>query len=255
MKKTAVLIVLASVFIMSGFDIIGQDEKDVYMTSLEWPPYSGEVLSRDGCSINIASRAFAASGYELKVKFYPWKRTVRTAERDLNFIGYLPEYYFKEIERKFIFSDPIGESPLGFISLRSNSFSWEKLSDLKGKVIGVVEGYVNTDDFDKMVAEGKLTVEKSVDDLTSLRKLLRGRIELAVIDRNVFEYMMNVYPEFYTKRGTIEFNEKLLGTRKLYACFRRSPKGAEACRVFNAGLKQIDSVKMQNDYISNSLGR
>ncbi|CAM3604340.1 hypothetical protein VIAQ111709_03000 [Vibrio aquimaris] len=34
------------------------------MTSLDWPPYSGENLRENGYSIAIAREAFSAMGYE-----------------------------------------------------------------------------------------------------------------------------------------------------------------------------------------------
>jgi hypothetical protein len=47
---------------------------------------------------------------------------------------------------------------------------------------------VNTEEFDLLVASGKLRVELVADDAPKLRKVLAGRISLAVIDENVFHY-------------------------------------------------------------------
>lgn len=255
MKKNVFLIVILSIFVLSGFALVEHEPEKIYMTSLEWPPYSGKELPHEGASINIARNAFRAVGYEFETKFYPWKRTIRTAERDLNFIGYLPEYGSHEIEKDFIFSDPIGVSPLGFIQMADKPFKWKTLNDLREKRIGIVYGYTNTVKFDLMVKNGELTVDCSMNDVTNIRKLLRGRIDLAVIDRNVFEYAMNVFPEFAKEKDKIVFNNKLLSLKKLYVCFRNNQEGIKLCKEFNKGLKTLKVQELESDYIDNSLGR
>ncbi len=254
MRTVLVLLFAVSLMILSGFAFVESDAETVYMTSLEWPPYSGKGLPHEGASIEIAKKAFNKAGYNFEVKFYPWKRTVQTARRDLNFIGYLPEYYSERIEKHFVFSEPIGTSPLGFMQHSDSPVEWETLSDLKGKRIGVVYGYVNTKEFDRMVANGELTVDYSVNDITNIRKMLRGRIDMAVIDRNVFRYLMNVIPEFDGKQSMLSFNRKLLENRKLYACFRNSPRGKRLCSEFNESLKKLEFERLQGRYIKNSLG-
>lgn len=255
MKKVLVVFAVFCVLVMSASSGWSQQPETIYMTSLEWPPYTGAELPNLGASIQIARQAFDAVGYNLSIKFYPWKRTVRTARNDHNFIGFLPEYYSLEKEKDFICSKPIGTSPLGFISIAEDKFVWEDLKDLKGKVIGVVLGYVNTAEFDQMVADGVLSVDYSRDDVTNIRKLLRGRIDLAVIDKNVFEYLMNVYPEFSRDDDRVVFNKKLLEVKELYACFRRGAEGKALCSKFNEGLKKIDINIFQKKYINNSLGK
>ena len=90
------------------------ESRSVKLTSLEWPPYTGQDLPEQGASIIIAKAAFMAMGYHLTVDFYPWQRAVYKAKEGKDYIGYFPEYYAESIESEFIFSEPMGTSPLGF---------------------------------------------------------------------------------------------------------------------------------------------
>ena len=89
--------------------------------SFQWTgrgPYTGENLIRQGASSIVAHEAFKAAGYELHIEFYPWTKAIDYAGKSAKFVGYFPEYYSRDIEAGFIFSDPIETSPLGFTELK-----------------------------------------------------------------------------------------------------------------------------------------
>jgi polar amino acid transport system substrate-binding protein len=225
----------------------------VSLTSLEWPPYTGDALAEKGASVKIAEAAFEAAGKQLEVAFYPWVRAVETAKQDENFLGYFPEYYAKEIEADFIFSERMGDSPLGFIQQAANPVQWETLNDLKGVSIGTVQGYVNTAEFDEMAASGALNIDAATDDATNIKKVAAGRLDLAVIDKYVFEYLISTDPALGKLKDKISFNDKLLELKGLHICFRRSPEGQSMADAFNAGLAKIDYKAIEAEYMAKAL--
>jgi len=227
----------------------------MYLTSLEWPPYTGEELAEDGASVKVVREALAHAGMELEVKFYPWQRAVNTAKNDQNFIGYFPEYFAESIEQEFIFSAPIGASPLGFIERKDAPVVWETLNDLKQYAIGVVSGYVNTTEFDAMMASGELNTEGVADDITNIRKVAAGRIDMAVIDKNVFDYLLQTAPELAGLGEKLQFNQRLLEDKKLFVCVRKSPEGEAAIARLNEGLGALDVNAVQKAYITKALGK
>lgn len=227
----------------------------LYLTSLEWPPYTGENLAEDGASAKVLREAMTQAGLELEIKFYPWQRAVNTAKNDQNFIGYFPEYYAESIEKDFIFSEPIGTSPLGFIERKDAPVSWSSLSDLKQHTIGVVSGYVNTDKFDAMMASGELKTEGVADDATNIKKVAAGRIDLAVMDKNVFHYLLQTNPELQGLADNLQFNAKLLENKKLFVCVRKSPEGEAAVAKINKGVAAIDVDAVEDAYIQKALGK
>lgn len=225
-------------------------QKKVYFTSLEWPPYSGENLKGQGASVAVARAAFDAMGYELHVDFYPWARTVGLAKRnDSRYHGYFPEYYSADIAETFLFSEPMGKGPLGLIEHMAKPVAWQSIDDLSNFKIGVVRGYVNTDELDKRIADGRIKVEPVVADLDNLKKLTVGRLELAVMDPNVFRYLMANEPALAKHQRALQVNPKLLEEKDLYLCFKNTDEGRELLAIFNEGLKQIDVKGIMADYL------
>jgi ABC-type amino acid transport substrate-binding protein len=213
-------------------------EQKVYMTSLEWPPYSGADLPENGYSVAIAREAFAAMGYELVVDFQPWVRAVALATKSDRYMGYFPEYFFETSD--FVFSDSIGSGPLGFVENTRFPIEWQSLSDLRFLRIGVVQGYVNTKEFDQMVAEGHLQVEASANDTRNIHKVAKGRLDAAVIDPNVLEYLISVDVREGLLRKRLRMNARLLENKQLYMAFKNQPEGKAIRDIFNQGLEKID---------------
>ncbi len=205
------------------------------LTSLDWPPYSGEALRNGGTAVARAKAAFAAAGHTLEVDFYPWKRAVQVG-MDEGYVGYFPEYYSQELDGHCAFSDPMGSGPLGFAENPAAPVTWGTLDDLKDFRIGTVSGYVNTAEFDARAASGALTVDPVSDDLTNLRKVAGGRLPLAVIDANVMSYLVEQNPDLV---GAVQMNTRLLEDKKLFVCFQNSPAGDEARAIFNKGIVQL----------------
>jgi len=211
----------------------------VKMTTLEWPPYVGADLSGLGASTAVVKAAFAAMGHSLEVEVLPWNRAVQTAKDGQGgVVAYYPEYYSADLEGDFIFSDPIGSGPLGFVENADNPVPWSSLDDLEGMTIGVVDGYVNTAEFDARVASGAIQGEAVASDLINLRKVARGRIPMAVIDQNVMNHIAAT--DESVDPATIRFNDRLLEDKSLHVAFRRSPEGEAMAEILNEGLKKID---------------
>ncbi|GKT30413.1 transporter substrate-binding domain-containing protein, partial [Aduncisulcus paluster] len=97
-------ILFATMLLLLGIGVVSVSADNViYLSSLEWPPY-----------------ALAAMGYELKILFMPWKRTMRVVETDFMVAGYFPEYYSKERAEKYIFSKSYGCSPVSLLERKDN---------------------------------------------------------------------------------------------------------------------------------------
>nr|WP_313906135.1 hypothetical protein [Shewanella algae] len=76
------------------------------LSSLNWPPYTGQMLEQQGACVAVVKAALAAMGHDLKVNFYPWSRAVKLADMPGSpYLGYFPEYYHQS--DKFIFQSPL----------------------------------------------------------------------------------------------------------------------------------------------------
>jgi polar amino acid transport system substrate-binding protein len=238
-KRLVLFVLLAAA---AAFSATASD-KVIRLTSLEWPPYSGAKVDQQGASVAVVRAAAEAMGYTLEVKFFPWNRAVAMAQDGASgFHGYFPEYHSDDVASSFVLSDPIGSGPLGFVEASAAPVAWSSLADLKGKAVGTVDGYVNTAEFDALTAKGEIKAEAVSDDLTNIKKVGAGRIGLAVIDRNVMNYLLGTDASLAPMKGKVQFNARLLEDKALYIAFQKSPKGEEAAKVINEGLKKIDAA-------------
>lgn len=237
----AARLLLVVVLIATALPAAAQD-KVVRLTSLDWPPFSGEALKDKGAAVAVARAAFAAMGYRLEVDFYPWNRAVALVKADGGPDGYFPEYDGAEVRQGFTLSVPLGTSPLGFAERTAAPVAWTTLDDLKAKRIGVVDGYLNTEDLDARIADGRLQAEAAHSDLLNLKKLAAGRIDLAVIDRAVMNDLLRTAPDLKSEASKLRFNAKALEDKSLHIAFRKDARGAEMARLFAEGLKRIDAA-------------
>jgi polar amino acid transport system substrate-binding protein len=216
-------------------------DKTIHLTSLEWPPYASEELPQQGAAIAIARAAFASMGYTLEVAFFPWSRAVAFSEdADNQYIGYLPEYYSSATAKKFIYSNAFAVGPLGFAERKDKSIPWSKLEELAPYRIGTVQDYINTEKFDEMVKNKSLITSSTLNDTNNLRKLVSGRIDLAIVDQHVMTYLLNNVTDLAANADQIQFNATPLEEKKLYICFNKTEEGYAMADIFNQGLKKID---------------
>ncbi|GGC89309.1 substrate-binding periplasmic protein [Halopseudomonas salina] len=235
MKTKLVQLIAASVFSALSSSAVADTLK---LTSLHWPPYAGPELQGQGASVAVAKAALEAMGHTLEVDFFPWSRAVALTKKDDSYIGYFPEYLYESIE--FVFSDPLGTGPLGLVERSSNPVEWENPGDLKGYRLGVVQDYVNTEQIDAMIASGDIEASTVTADTQNILKVAAGRIDVAVIDSNVFDYLLANNPQVSRVRNTVQMNDRLLVEKNLHIAFKNNAEGRKWKAIFDEGLQKID---------------
>jgi polar amino acid transport system substrate-binding protein len=215
----------------------------IRLASLEWEPYIGARMPDQGYVAALIRAAYADQGYAVEIEFYPWARALhlaRTGEVD----GLMPEYFNASREAEFEYSAAFPGGPLVLYKRRDADIAFATdpqahqdaaLRALKARRFGVVRGYLNTPVFD---AATYLVKEEANDDATNLRKLVYGRIDLAVIDRRVAEHLIRTqYPDYAAR---LEPMAPALADIPLYIAFsRKSPRKAQALAAFNRGVERM----------------
>jgi len=220
----------------------------VHLTSLTWPPYSGKSLKEQGASVAVAKAAFKAMGHELKVDFFPWSRAVKLAsEANSKYVGYFPEYHYESDE--FSFSNPMGEGPLGLVENKQKPIVWSSVKGLMKYRIGVVQDYVNTAEVDALIASGKIKAKTATSDETNIRKVSGQRIDAAVIDTNVFNYLLANTKNLAKAKDKVQMNSRLLTNKELFVAFKQNEAGKRWLNIYNQGLKKIDVNAVMNKYL------
>ncbi len=222
--------------------------KTMRLASLEWLPYVGADLDREGWSSFVAESAASQAGYRTRIEYFPWTRAMQLGAKDPRYAGYFPAYYTEERAQHCYFSLPIGSSTVGLAYLKSAPVHWRSLHDLSTLKIAVVAGFSNGAAFDALVKQGKLKVDPSPNDMLNLRKLLAGRVDTVVIDRLVLRYLLLTEPTLAHERKRIAFHDQRLAELALHICFQRSADGREMQQAFDAALQGLQLRKLETEY-------
>ncbi len=215
-----------------------QSRDRVVLATLDWEPYIGRTLKQQGYVAMIVKQAFERSGMDVEIQFHQWSRVIGLAKQG-KVDGYFPEYYSDTITDYARFSDPIPGGPLGFFKRSSSKISFTSIERLKGFRIGVVKGYTNTKAFDMANFLIKHPVK---DDLSNLKLLLAGRVDLVVADKYVGEYLVRTH--LPSQASAIKFLPKILEEKALYVCMsKRSSRPHVYLNAFNSGLRQMKADK------------
>jgi polar amino acid transport system substrate-binding protein len=213
------------------------------LTTLEWAPYTGAALQGKGSISTTIVDAMKLAGATAEVKIFPWARAMRLVDTDPAYVGFFPAYYSRDRATRYLYSDPVGSSNVVFLERVDAPVKWATLDDLQGKRLGVVRGYVNTEELDARIAQKTLQAEEVVEDRSNVLKLAAGRLDLAVIDSQIYEHMVNTDPEVARVAPLLKVNPKVLEVKNLYVCFQRSPAGVQAQRALNTGLRKLQAKK------------
>ena len=184
-----------------GYRFEGNTPKALKIATLDWPPYIGRDLCNHGWVFQLGLSVLLSQGFSVEIYFYPWARAVR--ETEMGYVDILfPEYYIepgapsdvhKNTKRldHLILSRPFPGGDLSFVKRTETSIAFTgNLTALIGEFIGVVRGYQNTPEFDRMMDAGQFNIIEAVDDLQLVKILMARRVNLVLGDPNVLFYTL-----------------------------------------------------------------
>ncbi|HEY8605988.1 MAG TPA: transporter substrate-binding domain-containing protein [Noviherbaspirillum sp.] len=226
--------------------------KTMRLASLEWLPYAGSRLEREGWSSSVAQAAARQAGWSTQIDYFPWTRAMQLGLKDRRYAGYFPAYYTEERARECHFSQPIGSSTIGLAYLAGAPLRWNAVSDLSSRRIGVVAGFSNGAAFDALAREGKLQLDASPNDMLNLRKLLAGRVDGVVIDKLVLRYLLLTEPSVSGR--DVVFHDRVLAELPLHVCFQRTAAGRAMQQAFDGALLTMPLRRMESAYFQRLAG-
>ncbi|MEQ9345231.1 MAG: transporter substrate-binding domain-containing protein [Thalassospira sp.] len=214
----------------------------INLVTLDWPPYTGASLPDGGLLSHVVTKALDQVDIDHTIEVYPWKRALLDTLRENGFEAIFPLYDNPERRRQFLFSEPIGTSPLGFVHMPSTNFSWETLTDLNGYSVGYVTGYGYESHLRAMLESTSMNSFGMRDDETLLRQLITGHVEVAVIDHNVARYLLHNNPGLRDAENRVIYNPHLVIEQTIHVGFPPSSQGLRHRNAFNKGLGQLSCI-------------
>jgi polar amino acid transport system substrate-binding protein len=220
--------------------------KNVKLASCEWAPFSGKLIKDRGFTTEIIKKSFANQGVKVKVDFMPWARVIKVVQSG-EYDAAFPAYYSKDREKYFKFSKPFIASPIHLCTLSDSKIKYEKLEDLKPYKIGIVNGYVNSQEFD---AVDFLNKKKSNSDKINLIKLVNKRIDMIVIDKFASEfYRVN---DDQLKKYQFKYLDPPLQTKDLHLMISKNiSNSGNILRTFEKGLDKFIKSGNIEKYLEN----
>lgn len=206
--------------------------KDLRLVSSIWPPFTN-VAGQPRFALDLVEAALDRSGVPSATTFvdhaqYP--SAIMTGRFD----GSGAAWRDAQREKALLFSQPYLENRLILIARRGGDVSAQAPAALKGRRLGIVEGYAYGDELERSGAT--LVRAKSEED--SLRLLLDSKVDYALLDALVVQYILENYPEEAKTR--LQIGTASLVTRSLHLAVRRSRPDAESIiQRFNAQLRAM----------------
>ncbi|MEO4045659.1 transporter substrate-binding domain-containing protein [Pseudomonas sp. CAU 1711] len=239
---------LALLYLLAMAPLHALAEQRLYLSTLEWPPYTSQALPDGGYATAVVSAAFAAVDIDVEVRYYPWARAlslVRQGKVD----GLFPEYYDPEQRPNLLFSEAFPGGPAGLVKLRERDLPLRYgdhgptgFPELHGLKIGLVRGYLNHPLLD---SDPSLQRDFARDDQQNLSKLLAGRVDLIFIDHLVAQSLLREH--FPQRQADIELIQPPLLQPTLHLVVpKRRVDAAYTLKAFNRGLQIIrDNGELQ----------
>lgn len=206
------------------------------IVATEFPPYTTMERADGGPAAAITRAALARGGLDMRLEFRPWSRLLVELHRGL-WDGVIGVWHSQQRESFLAFPQPLGiANRIGFMARVASPHEVKDLSRLGGLRIGVVRGYANPPAF----VQAALQLDEALDDLGNLRKLLAGRIDLALVDKGVAAHLLR--KQLKSEARALVWLEPSVDELPLYTAFARSRAGHESrLAAFNKGMSELQS--------------
>lgn len=200
----------------------------------------------NGILPDIFARVSIETGDTYELILVPWKRALQQSMYSKG--GITGFSVTKERISLYDFSEPIYDDDLRLVVLKGHEFIFHELEDLKGKNIGGAAGAIYGEDFAQAINAGIIVIDEDPHQLSRMRKLLRGRIDVAIIGNGVagFELLLASDPELQANRNKFVVLPHPLTTDSLHLAFLKTMNMKPALARFNQaliGLKKTSEYK------------
>lgn len=235
MRSTGVRWHISFVLALAALTLaVSAQTKSLRLVSTAWPPFTN-VEGQSRFALELVEAGLTRIGLTATttlVEAALYTPAVLTGPYD----GSAAAWRDPEREKALIFSQPYLENRLILVARRGNNVSGLTLAALKGRRIAIVEGYAYGPEVDN--AGPTYMRSRSEDD--SLQMLLDSRVDFALMDDLVVQYLVAAYPE--QARTRLQIGGTPLVTRPLHLAIRRSvPDAASIIDRFNAQLRAMIS--------------
>ena len=112
---------------------------------------------------------------------------------------------------------------------------------------GAVRGFTYSEEFFDAVKKYNLKTVVVNKDIQNIKKLLKGRIDITILNPNVFKVLTKEFtPE---EKGKLTSHSKPLLKNLVYPLFSRKKGAKQLIKIYERGMKKIkDRVDLKESY-------
>lgn len=210
------------------------NEKDsINLAFIHYPPYYGNTLRNNGPVMEIISEAYKQEGVTVNAEQMPWSRALKWSKQG-KYDALCCAWFREDRLEHFHFSGALPANELVLFKLKERDISYKHFADLKPYQIGLVRDYA----VPKGIIENGLFTQIANSDEQNLKKLLAGRIDLALMDRaqGVFISQLNLPLDSHRFEALLP----ALNTEVQYLVFPKIlEQSDERLNTFNRGLAKL----------------
>lgn len=208
----------------------------------DWSPYSSSVNGKpQGFAVDLVRSAWAASGLDVELVPLPYARCMKEVDRG-DLAGCFDTLRDPVLESKYRWpQQPLFQARIGIYGrsgtgVTSKEFGVEML---RGKRIGTTHGYDYGAAFDN---DRTMLRDEAPSDLSSLRKLVAGRVDYVL----VFDRVANAIAKMHPELGQAYSLQGVLAEPRIYISF--SPKFPDIDRIIGLFDQGMAKVRKSGEY-------
>lgn len=204
----------------------------------DWRPFSYVANGQPkGFAVDVVRAAWAAVGIEVELVALPYARCMKEVDRAV-LAGCFDTLRDAKLEQRYAWhQQPLFRTTIGIYGRVGTvpKHGTVALEDLRGKRVGTTHGYDYGAAFDD---DRTMLRDVAPSDISSLRKLVAGRVDYALVFDRVANEIGRANPELgqgFVRRG-------VLSEQSMYLSFSRDFPGVDRLiALFDQGLAKVRS--------------
>lgn len=234
LKHSVALLFL--VFSIHTWSSSSMNEKDfIHLVTVEWPPYYGSKLVKQGIFTEIVRIALSDSAFNLEVTFMPWSRALKGALLG-KYEGLLGAYKTPERQEVMLYSNPVYYAEESFFQRATDQVMvFKTLEEFRDKKIAVVTEHYYAKKLKEMGFEN-ISHGSSIENI--IKRLLTNRADLIIDSTLVVRDTLN--NKFSNQLDKIIIVRPPVKKQPLYITLHKNRKNAkQIISKFNQSLNQL----------------
>ncbi len=221
-------------FLLCSLLYLPAQAQEINVVANIWPPYVDESLPDGGLAMKIVKTALQRAGYTPNIRIEKWEKALAGSKLGVyDVVGAV--WKTQQRKKKLLYSQPYLKNNIVFVANAKSQFEYNKLTDLHGMLVGILNEYAYDEKFMKDPQILKFKANRLTQNLIAVQN---GKLDLAVADKRLALYELEHF--MGNNQKDFRFLSNNLTTRNLYIAAPVANKESKTIiNKFNQGLAAI----------------